>query len=121
MLTEELNQVKSTNENLTKTLEDSQNQNKVHKYTCYSFKYFFCSTEKVFCMKSHTGLFQQSLSVKLEEKENELGSEKKNALKRDKTIQGLTQVLGKKEKEVRKKNNIWNQLYFRMIETTTVN
>lgn len=41
--------------------------------------------------------------MKLEEKENELGSEKKNALKRDKTIQGLTQVLGKKEKEVRKK------------------
>lgn len=37
----------------------------------------------------------------LEEKENELGSEKKNALKRDKTIQGLTQVLREKEKEVK--------------------
>ncbi|TKS84792.1 CDK5 regulatory subunit-associated protein 2 [Collichthys lucidus] len=35
----------------------------------------------------------------LEEKENELNSEKKNALKRDKAIQGLTQVLKEKEKE----------------------
>uniref|UniRef100_A0A8D3AAP5 CDK5 regulatory subunit-associated protein 2 n=1 Tax=Scophthalmus maximus TaxID=52904 RepID=A0A8D3AAP5_SCOMX len=42
----------------------------------------------------------QTLSGKLEEKENELGSEKKNALKRDKTIQGLTQVLREKEKEI---------------------
>lgn len=30
MLTEELNHIKSTNENLNKTLEDSKNQNKVH-------------------------------------------------------------------------------------------
>lgn len=46
-------------------------------------------------------LCKQTLSGKLEEKENELNSEKKNALKRDKTIQGLTQVLREKEKEVR--------------------
>lgn len=38
--------------------------------------------------------------MKLEEKETELNSEKKNSLKRDKTIQGLTQVLKEKEKEV---------------------
>lgn len=38
--------------------------------------------------------------MKLEEKENELDSERRNALKRDKTIQGLTQVLREKEKEV---------------------
>lgn len=44
-------------------------------------------------------LYQQDLSVKLEENEAELNSEKKNALKRDKTIQGLTQVLKEKEKE----------------------
>ncbi|KAM8871347.1 CDK5 regulatory subunit-associated protein 2 [Synchiropus picturatus] len=43
---------------------------------------------------------QKSLSGRLEEKENELNSEKKNALKRDKTIQGLTQVLREKEKEM---------------------
>ncbi|KAM4635269.1 CDK5 regulatory subunit-associated protein 2 isoform 3-T3 [Polymixia lowei] len=42
----------------------------------------------------------KTLSGKLEEKENELSSEKKNALKRDKTIQGLTQVLKEKEKEI---------------------
>ncbi|XP_045922073.1 CDK5 regulatory subunit-associated protein 2 isoform X2 [Micropterus dolomieu] len=42
----------------------------------------------------------KNLLGKLEEKENELNSEKKNALKRDKTIQGLTQVLGEKEKEI---------------------
>uniref|UniRef100_A0A3Q0SBN3 Centrosomin N-terminal motif 1 domain-containing protein n=1 Tax=Amphilophus citrinellus TaxID=61819 RepID=A0A3Q0SBN3_AMPCI len=42
----------------------------------------------------------KTLTVKLEEKENDLNSEKKNALKRDKTIQGLTQVLREKEKEI---------------------
>ncbi|XP_040013049.1 CDK5 regulatory subunit-associated protein 2 isoform X3 [Xiphias gladius] len=42
----------------------------------------------------------KTLSGKLEEKENEFNSEKKNALKRDKTIQGLTQVLREKEKEI---------------------
>uniref|UniRef100_M3ZTV7 CDK5 regulatory subunit associated protein 2 n=1 Tax=Xiphophorus maculatus TaxID=8083 RepID=M3ZTV7_XIPMA len=42
----------------------------------------------------------RTLSVTLEEKENELDTEKKNALKRDKTIQGLTQVLREKEKEI---------------------
>lgn len=48
-----------------------------------------------------TSLCKQTLLGNLEEKENELNSEKKNALKRDKTIQGLTQVLREKEKEVR--------------------
>ncbi|XP_075944652.1 CDK5 regulatory subunit-associated protein 2 isoform X4 [Anarhichas minor] len=42
----------------------------------------------------------KTLSGKLEEKENELNSEKKNALKRDKTIQGLTQVFKEKEKQI---------------------
>lgn len=50
--------------------------------------------------KNVISLCQQDLLVKLEEKETELNSEKKNALKRDKTIQGLTQVLKEKEKEV---------------------
>lgn len=51
-------------------------------------------------MKFFFILFSQDLLGKLEEKENELNSENKNALKRDKTIQGLTQVLREKEKEV---------------------
>ncbi|KAM3874007.1 CDK5 regulatory subunit-associated protein 2 [Diretmus argenteus] len=42
----------------------------------------------------------KNLSGKLEEKENELSAETKNALKRDKTIQGLTLVLKEKEKEI---------------------
>ncbi|XP_069370322.1 CDK5 regulatory subunit-associated protein 2 isoform X7 [Paralichthys olivaceus] len=42
----------------------------------------------------------KTLSGKLEQKENELSLEGKNALKRDKTIQGLTQVLREKEKEI---------------------
>ena len=42
----------------------------------------------------------QALTGQLEEKEKELSSEKKNTLKRDKTIQGLTLVLREKEKEV---------------------
>lgn len=48
----------------------------------------------------NTHLYKQTLARKLEEIENELNSEKKNALKRDKTIQGLTQVLREKENEV---------------------
>ncbi|XP_054468052.1 CDK5 regulatory subunit-associated protein 2 isoform X2 [Anoplopoma fimbria] len=42
----------------------------------------------------------KTLLGKLEEKENELNSQKKNALKRDKTIQGLTQVFKEKEKQI---------------------
>ncbi|XP_046901597.1 CDK5 regulatory subunit-associated protein 2-like isoform X3 [Hypomesus transpacificus] len=42
----------------------------------------------------------KALTGQLEEKEKELSSEKKNTLKRDKTIQGLTLVLREKEKEV---------------------
>ncbi|XP_024253995.1 myomegalin-like [Oncorhynchus tshawytscha] len=40
------------------------------------------------------------LSGKLEDTENELTSEKKNTLKQDKTIQGLTLLLKEKEKEI---------------------
>ncbi|XP_076014766.1 CDK5 regulatory subunit-associated protein 2 isoform X3 [Genypterus blacodes] len=69
LLTEELTLVKTTNANLSKTLDEAQNQNK-------------------------------HLSGKLEVNEQELDSEKKNALKRDKMIQGLTQVLREKEKEI---------------------
>jgi len=43
----------------------------------------------------------QALSDELQEKEIELSAEKKNSLKRDKTIQGLSLVLKEKEKEVR--------------------
>ncbi|KAJ7988233.1 hypothetical protein DPEC_G00321470 [Dallia pectoralis] len=42
----------------------------------------------------------KALSGQLEESECQLTSEKKNALKRDKTIQGLTLVLKEKEKEI---------------------
>lgn len=42
----------------------------------------------------------QTLSGQLEEKENELAAEKKNALKRDKTIQGLSILLKEKERQV---------------------
>ncbi|XP_042158536.1 CDK5 regulatory subunit-associated protein 2 isoform X3 [Oncorhynchus tshawytscha] len=68
-LNEEMNHFRAMNQNLSMTLEDIQNNNKV-------------------------------LSGKLEETEKELGSEKKNALKRDKTIQGLSLVLKEKEKEI---------------------
>lgn len=55
---------------------------------------------------------KQDLLGKLEEKEDELNSEKKNALKRDRTIQGLTQVLREKEKEV-SFHTIRNAVYYR--------
>ncbi|XP_037121007.1 CDK5 regulatory subunit-associated protein 2 isoform X2 [Syngnathus acus] len=42
----------------------------------------------------------KTLSGRLDESENELQAEKKNGLKRDKTIQGLTQVLREKDKEI---------------------
>ncbi|KAF5893823.1 myomegalin-like isoform X6, partial [Clarias magur] len=41
-----------------------------------------------------------TLSGQLEERENELAAEKKNALKRDKTIQGLSILLKEKERQV---------------------
>lgn len=44
--------------------------------------------------------FLQDLNGKLEEKEVELDKERKNSLKRDKTIQGLSLMLKEKEKEV---------------------
>lgn len=42
----------------------------------------------------------QALSDELQQREIELAAEKKNSLKRDKTIQGLSLVLKEKEKEV---------------------
>ncbi|KAK3524591.1 hypothetical protein QTP70_029906 [Hemibagrus guttatus] len=42
----------------------------------------------------------KTLSVQLEEREGELAAEKKNALKRDKTIQGLSILLKEKERQV---------------------
>uniref|UniRef100_A0A8C1BFP6 CDK5 regulatory subunit associated protein 2 n=1 Tax=Cyprinus carpio carpio TaxID=630221 RepID=A0A8C1BFP6_CYPCA len=42
----------------------------------------------------------KALSDELEERENKLAAEKKNSLKRDKTIQGLSLVLKEKEKEI---------------------
>lgn len=100
MLNEELSLVKSTNESLSKQLEDFHNQNKVQKKT---HSYFICWTSynDYLIPKKCSSSSEQILSGKLEEMENEVSSEKKNALKRDKTIQGLTQVLGEKEKEVK--------------------
>lgn len=43
---------------------------------------------------------EQDFLAQLEQKDDELASEKKNGVKRDKTIQGLTQLLKEKEKEV---------------------
>ncbi|XP_066569161.1 CDK5 regulatory subunit-associated protein 2 isoform X2 [Amia ocellicauda] len=42
----------------------------------------------------------KTLSNRLEEKENELGFEKRNSLKRDKTIQGFSLALKEKDKEI---------------------
>ncbi|XP_017540970.1 CDK5 regulatory subunit-associated protein 2 isoform X3 [Pygocentrus nattereri] len=42
----------------------------------------------------------KTLSVQLEERDSELAAEKRNSLKRDKTIQGLSLLLKEKEKEV---------------------
>lgn len=45
-------------------------------------------------------LCEQDFLAQLEQRDDELASEKKNGVKRDKTIQGLTQLLKEKEKEV---------------------
>lgn len=45
-------------------------------------------------------LCEQDFLAQLEQKDDELSSEKKNGVKRDKTIQGLTLLLKEKEKEV---------------------
>ncbi|XP_038190685.1 CDK5 regulatory subunit-associated protein 2 isoform X9 [Arvicola amphibius] len=47
----------------------------------------------------------QALQEDLREKEREIATEKKNSLKRDKAIQGLTMALKSKEKEVEKLNS----------------
>ncbi|XP_071073133.1 CDK5 regulatory subunit-associated protein 2 isoform X11 [Dasypus novemcinctus] len=47
----------------------------------------------------------QALQEDLREKEREIATEKKNSLKRDKAIQGLTMALKSKEKEVEELNN----------------
>lgn len=63
----------------------------------------------------------QSLSGQLEEKESELAAEKKNATKRDKTIQGLSILLKEKERQVpipfRPKPEVWTIL--KLARTTT--
>ncbi|KAG8518799.1 CDK5 regulatory subunit-associated protein 2, partial [Galemys pyrenaicus] len=46
----------------------------------------------------------QALQEDLREKEREIATEKKNSLKRDKAIQGLTMALKSKEKEVEERN-----------------
>lgn len=51
-LTEELTQAKITNENLGKTLEDAQNQNKVYRETCCSIIKCLYSIESFHCAKS---------------------------------------------------------------------
>lgn len=98
LLTEQLAETKSTSETLTKTLEETQNQNKVFWRWLKGLILSISSQNNYF--KNVISLHKQDLLVKLDEKETELNLEKKNALKRDKTIQGLTQVLKEKEKEV---------------------
>lgn len=98
LLTEQLAETKSTRETLTKTLEETKNQCKV--FWRWLQAVILSQSGQSNSFKNVISLHQQDLLVKLEEKETELNSEKKNALKRDKTIQGLTQVLKEKEKEV---------------------
>lgn len=52
----------------------------------------------------------QALQEDLREKEREIATEKKNSLKRDKAIQGLTVALKSKEKEVEELNSIIKEL-----------
>ncbi|XP_028830443.1 CDK5 regulatory subunit-associated protein 2 isoform X2 [Denticeps clupeoides] len=52
------------------------------------------------CKNQELQTDNQELSGKLDEKGGELEAEKKNAVKRDKTIQGLSLVLKEKEKEI---------------------
>ncbi|XP_071322292.1 CDK5 regulatory subunit-associated protein 2 isoform X2 [Trachinotus anak] len=79
----EVSQLESVNKHLTEELTQTKNTN-----------------ENLTKTLEDTQNQNKTLSGKLEEKENELNSEKKNALKRDKTIQGLSQVLKEKEKEI---------------------
>uniref|UniRef100_A0A2K6GSM7 CDK5 regulatory subunit-associated protein 2 n=1 Tax=Propithecus coquereli TaxID=379532 RepID=A0A2K6GSM7_PROCO len=55
--------------------------------------------------KSHFEGRIQALQEDLREKEREIATEKKNSLKRDKAIQGLTSALKSKEKEVEELNS----------------
>uniref|UniRef100_A0A8C9Q351 CDK5 regulatory subunit-associated protein 2 n=1 Tax=Spermophilus dauricus TaxID=99837 RepID=A0A8C9Q351_SPEDA len=55
--------------------------------------------------RSHFEEMIQALQKDLREKEREIATEKKNSLKRDKAIQGLTMALKSKEKEVEELNS----------------
>ncbi|XP_055010194.1 CDK5 regulatory subunit-associated protein 2 isoform X3 [Boleophthalmus pectinirostris] len=79
----ELHRLKSLNQQLSEEVTQARNSNEILSKTLED-------------IKNETMILTQ----KLEEKENELNSEKKNALKRDKTIQGLTQILSEKENEI---------------------
>ncbi|XP_029419571.1 CDK5 regulatory subunit-associated protein 2 isoform X3 [Nannospalax galili] len=59
------------------------------------------------CQKERTHFEEriQALQEDLREKEREIATEKKNSLKRDKAIQGLTMALKSKEKEVEELNS----------------
>ncbi|KAK7896463.1 hypothetical protein WMY93_021788 [Mugilogobius chulae] len=76
----ELARVESLNKQLTEELTQARNANEILSKTIED-------------IKNETTVLTQ----KLDEKENALNSEKKNALKRDKTIQGLIQNLSEKE------------------------
>ncbi|XP_055369485.1 CDK5 regulatory subunit-associated protein 2 isoform X13 [Betta splendens] len=79
----EINQLESCNKLLTEELTQAKSTNENLTRTVEDIKNQI-----------------KTLSLNLEEKEDELNSERRNALKRDKTIQGLTQVLKEKEKEI---------------------
>ncbi|KAM6984635.1 CDK5 regulatory subunit-associated protein 2 [Aplochiton taeniatus] len=79
----EVNRLESTNQQLNKELGQIQGTNQNLTKTLEDVQ----SQSKV-------------VGAKLEEMEKELSSERKNSMKRDKTIQGLTLVLKEKEKEI---------------------
>ncbi|XP_051537417.1 myomegalin-like isoform X2 [Myxocyprinus asiaticus] len=58
------------------------------------------SNQMLKCTLEDTEKEKNALSDELQEREMELEAEKKNSLKRDKTIQGLSLVLKEKEKEI---------------------
>lgn len=104
-LNAELNSTKNSSQTLKLRLEEVEKENKVdlHHHHCYQQAHIHRSIYLMGYLGLHifiSTLFWQTLSGQLEDQDGELAAEKRNSLKRDKTIQGLSLLLKEKEKEV---------------------
>uniref|UniRef100_A0A4W5NIB8 CDK5 regulatory subunit associated protein 2 n=1 Tax=Hucho hucho TaxID=62062 RepID=A0A4W5NIB8_9TELE len=87
-------------EGFTEQQSEVSRLEKAHRQLSEEMNQFRATNQNLSKTLEDTQNKNKALSGKLEDTENELTSEKKNTLKQDKTIQGLTLVLKEKEKKI---------------------